>query len=53
VYGAAFIANAWYPDPYATGGHALGRGSSALALRIVVNELREFSRDIQRLLHNR
>ncbi|MGA2986402.1 MAG: hypothetical protein ABSG32_21580 [Terriglobia bacterium] len=50
-YGAAFISNTWYPKPYATVGHALGRGTSSLAIGILVNELREFSPDVGRCLH--
>jgi hypothetical protein len=50
-YGAAFISNAWYPKPYATAGHALGRGTTCLAIRILVNEMREFSPDVAKWAH--
>jgi hypothetical protein len=51
-FGAAFISNAWYPAPYATVGHALRRGSSDLALRLLVNEFREFSPDVGKWFHH-
>jgi len=51
-YGAAFIANAWYPASEATVGHALVRGSTAMAWRIAGNEFREFGPDLGRLFHH-
>lgn len=43
TYGAAFIANTWYPENRATGGRAFRRGSTALASGIGFNLLREFT----------
>jgi hypothetical protein len=51
-YGAAFISNAWYPAPYATVGHALGRGTSHMAIGLLVNEFREFSPDVVKWFHH-
>jgi hypothetical protein len=50
-YGAAFISNAWYPSPYNSVGHALDRGTSSMAICILVNELREFSPDVGKWFH--
>jgi hypothetical protein len=42
AYGAAFIANAWYPDKQANTPDALRRGSLSLAAGVGLNLLREF-----------
>ena len=42
AYGAAFIANAWYPDNQADAEHALKRGSISLGVGVGLNLLREF-----------
>lgn len=42
IYGAAFIANSWYPDSRATPGYALRRGSTALGSSVGFNLFREF-----------
>ena len=42
AYGAAFIANAWYPDKQANTPDALRRGSLSLAGGVGLNLLREF-----------
>jgi hypothetical protein len=42
TYGAAFIANAWYPDSQATAGWALRRGSTALASSLGFHLFEEF-----------
>jgi hypothetical protein len=41
-YGAAFIANAWYPDNRATAADAARRGSISFGASIGLNLLREF-----------
>jgi len=52
AYGAAFIANAWYPESRANTGHALMRGSTALAAGYAWNVFREFWPDIKRAIHH-
>ena len=42
TYGAAFIANTWYPDSRATAGYALRRGSTALASSLGLHMFEEF-----------
>ena len=42
LYGAAFIANSWYPDSRATPGWALRRGSTALAASLGFHFFEEF-----------
>jgi hypothetical protein len=51
TYGAAFIANQWYPESRANTGHALMRGSTALAAGWGWNVFREFWPDIKKALH--
>lgn len=51
VYGAAFIANTWYPESHANTGHALMRGSTSLAASYAWNVFREFWPDIKRKIH--
>ena len=53
AYGAAFIANAWYPESRANTGHALMRGSTALAAGYAWNVFREFWPDIKKAIHHR
>jgi hypothetical protein len=53
TYAAAFAANAWYPASSADTGHALYRGSTAMASSIVYNELREFWPDLRKILLRR
>ncbi len=43
TYGAAFIANTWYPDSKANTPQALQRGSTALASNVAFHLLREFA----------
>lgn len=52
AYGAAFIANAWYPESRANTGHALMRGSTALAAGYAWNVFREFWPDIKKAIHH-
>jgi len=52
AYGAAFIANAWYPESRANTGHALMRGSTALAAGYAWNVFREFWPDIKNAIHH-
>ena len=52
AYGSAFIANAWYPESRANTGHALMRGSTALAAGYAWNVFREFWPDMKRLIHH-
>lgn len=52
VYGAAFIANAWYPESRANAGHALMRGSTALTAGYAWHIFREFWPDIKRAIHH-
>jgi hypothetical protein len=52
TYGAAFIANAWYPESRANSGHALMRGSTALAGAYAWNVFREFWPDIKKAIHH-
>ena len=52
TYGAAFIANAWYPESRANTGHALMRGSTALAAGYAWNVFREFWPDIKKAIHH-
>jgi hypothetical protein len=52
TYGAAFIANEWYPESRANTGHALMRGSTALAAGWAWNVFREFWPDIRNTLHH-
>ena len=42
TYGAAFIANSWYPDSRATPGYALRRGSTALGSSVGFHLFQEF-----------
>jgi len=42
VYGAAFVSNLWYPDPRATTGWALRRGSTALGASVGFHLFEEF-----------
>ncbi len=42
TYGAAFIANSWYPDSRSSAGWALRRGSSALASSVGFHLFEEF-----------
>jgi len=42
TYGAAFIANAWYPESRATAGYALRRGSTALGSSLAFHLFEEF-----------
>jgi hypothetical protein len=42
AYGAAFVSNLWYPDPRATTGWALRRGSTALGASIGFHLFEEF-----------
>jgi hypothetical protein len=42
TYGAAFIANSWYPESRATTGYALRRGSTALASSVGFHLFQEF-----------
>jgi hypothetical protein len=51
TYGAAFIANEWYPESRANTSHALTRGSAALAAGWGWNVFREFWPDIKKALH--
>jgi len=53
AYGAAFIANSWYPESRANSGHALMRGSTALAAGYTWNVFREFWPDIRNVIHHR
>ena len=52
AYGAAFIANSWYPESRANSGHALMRGSTALAAGYAWNVFREFWPDIKKAIHH-
>jgi len=52
TYGAAFIANEWYPESRANTGHALMRGSTALAAGWGWNVFREFWPDIKKALRH-
>ena len=52
TYGAAFLANSWYPESRANTGHALMRGSTALAAGWAWNVFREFWPDIRNTLHH-
>jgi hypothetical protein len=52
AYGAAFIANAWYPESRANTGHALMRGSTALAAAYAWNVFREFWPDMKKAIHH-
>ena len=42
-YGAAFIANSWYPDSESDTYHALQRGSIGVAVDVGLNLVREFA----------
>jgi hypothetical protein len=53
AYGAAFIANSWYPESRANTGHALMRGSTALAAGYAWNVFREFWPDIKKAIQHR
>lgn len=50
IYGAAFIANAWFPPGYNDFSHGLSRGSGSLAVDVGFHVLREFAPDIKRRL---
>lgn len=52
AYGAAFIANSWYPESRANSGHAIMRGSTALAAGYAWNVFREFWPDIKKAIHH-
>lgn len=52
AYGAAFVANVWYPESRANTGHALMRGSTALAAGYAWNVFREFWPDIKKAIHH-
>ena len=53
AYGAAFIANEWYPPNRSTPGHALKMGSIAMSTTTGWNVFREFWPDIKQRLFNR
>ena len=53
VYGAAFIANAWYPASRATTSHAFLRGTYALSTSVGWNVFREFWPDIKSYIFKR
>ena len=53
AYGAAFLANTWYPESRANTGHALMRGSTTLAASYAWHVFREFWPDIKKSLHHR
>jgi len=50
TYGAAFIANEWYPESRANTAHAFMRGSTALAAGWGWNVFREFWPDIKKAI---
>jgi len=52
AYGAAFIANAWYPESRANAGHAMMRGSTSLAAGYTWHVFREFWPDIKKAIHH-
>lgn len=52
TYGAAFIANTWYPQSRSNATHALERGSSALGSSVAWHLFREFWPDIRHALHH-
>lgn len=49
-YGAATIANAWYPDSYKIG-TVVGQGTASLGTAVGLNVLDEFGPDILHFLH--
>jgi hypothetical protein len=51
IYGAAFIADAWYPSSRVTVPYALERGSTALASNVAYHVLVEFWPQIKKVLH--
>ena len=51
LYGAAFIANEWYPASRANTTHALLRGTTALSSGLGWNVLKEFWPDIKNAVH--
>lgn len=51
IYGAAFIADAWYPNSRVTVPYALERGSTALASNVAYHVLLEFWPQIRKVLH--
>jgi len=53
AYGAAFIANAWYPESRANTGHALMRGSTSLAAGYAWHVFKEFWPDVKKAIHHR
>jgi hypothetical protein len=53
AYGAAFLANAWYPESRANAGHALIRGSTSLAANYAWHVFREFWPDIKKAIRHR
>jgi hypothetical protein len=53
AYGAGFIANYWEPPSQNSTGHALERGSTALASSVGWHIFREFWPDIRKPLHHR
>jgi len=53
AYGAGFIANYWEPPSQNSTGHALERGSSALASSVGWHIWKEFWPDIRKPLHHR
>ena len=53
LYGAAFIANEWYPASRANATHALLRGTTAMSAGLGWNVLKEFWPDIKNAVHHR
>ena len=52
-YGAAFVANAWYPPSRANTSHALRRGTYSLCATVGWNVFREFWPDIEKHIFKR
>jgi hypothetical protein len=52
AYGAAFIANSWYPESRANAGHAMMRGSTSLAASYAWHVFREFWPDIKKAIRH-
>jgi len=50
IYGAAFIANAWLPEPQAHFSSGLSRGTMNLSSAVAFNVLCEFTPDLKKLL---
>ena len=53
AYGAAFIANQWYPDRLNTVRHGLVNGSTRLGFDLAKNVIAEFWPDIKRKISHR